>query len=76
MRILLPYIARLRHPLVFSILVALTAGLSPAIGVEFSASRTLCFLPFFVAAWLAKDRGWRDPSPGWPRLIRRRCRPA
>ena len=58
MRILLPYIARLRHPLVFSIAVALAAGLSPAIGVEFSASRTLCFLPFFVAAWLAQDHGW------------------
>jgi fucose 4-O-acetylase-like acetyltransferase len=58
MRILLPYIARLRHPLVFSIAVALAAGLSPAIGTGFSASRTLCFLPFFVAAWLAKDRGW------------------
>lgn len=58
MRILLPYIARLRHPLIFSVLVALVAGLSPMIGSEFSASRTLCLLPFFVAAWLAKDRGW------------------
>lgn len=58
MRILLPYIARLRHPLVASIALALAAGLSPSIGTPFSASRTLCFLPFFVAAWLAKDRGW------------------
>lgn len=58
MRILLPYIARLRHPLIFSIAVALAAGLSPAIGTQFSASRTLCFLPFFVAAWLGVDRGW------------------
>lgn len=58
MRILLPYFARLRHPLLWSIVLALAAGLSPAIGSEFSASRTLCFLPFFVAGWLAKDRGW------------------
>lgn len=58
MRILLPYLARLRHPLIWSIVLALAAGLTPAIGSEFSASRTLCFLPFFVAAWLAKDRGW------------------
>lgn len=58
MRILLPYIARLRHPLIASVVLALVAGLSPVIGTEFSASRTLCFLPFFVAAWLAKDRGW------------------
>ncbi|MGK0721732.1 acyltransferase family protein [Leucobacter sp. W1478] len=58
MRIVLPYIARLRHPLIFSVAVALVAGLSPAIGTQFSASRTLCFLPFFVAAWLGVDRGW------------------
>ena len=58
MRILLPYLARLRHPLVVSIVIALLAGLSPAIGTAFSASRTLAFLPFFVAAWLAVDRGW------------------
>lgn len=60
MRIALPYIARLRHPLIFSTAVALLAGLSPAIGTEFSASRTLCFLPFFVAGWLIRDRGWLD----------------
>ena len=60
MRIALPYIARLRHPLIFSIAVALIAGLSPAIGSEFSASRTLSFLPFFVAGWLIRDRGWLD----------------
>lgn len=58
MRILLPYVVRLRHPLLFSVALALVAGLSPAIGTQFSASRTLCFLPFFVAAWLGVDRGW------------------
>lgn len=58
MRILLPYIARLKHPLLFSIVVALLAGASPVIGTQFSASRTLCFLPFFVAGWLAQHRGW------------------
>lgn len=60
MRILLPFIARLRHPLAWSIALALLAGLSPSIGTEFSASRTLSFLPFFVAGWLIKDRGWLD----------------
>ena len=58
MRILLPYIVQLRHPLVFSVVLALAAGLSPAIGTQFSASRTLSFLPFFVAGWLAMNRGW------------------
>lgn len=58
MRILLPLIARLRFPLATSVIVALLAGFSPAIGAPFSASRTLCFLPFFVAGWIAKEHGW------------------
>lgn len=58
MRILLPYAARLRHPFIASVVIALAAGLSPAIGAEFSAQRTLCLLPFFVGAWLARERGW------------------
>lgn len=60
MRILLPYIAKLRHPLLFSVVLALGSGLLPAVGTAFSASRTLVFLPFFVAGWLIKDRGWLD----------------
>ncbi|WP_427870332.1 acyltransferase family protein [Leucobacter luti] len=58
MRILLPYLARLKHPLLVSIVLALASGLFPAVGSEFSASRTLTFLPFFVAGWLARERGW------------------
>lgn len=58
MRILLPYVAQLRRPLTVSVVVALIAGLSPAIGAEFSASRTLCLMPFFVAGWMARERGW------------------
>jgi fucose 4-O-acetylase-like acetyltransferase len=70
MRILLPYVARLRHPFVVSVVLALAAGLSPAIGTAFSAQRTLCLLPFFVGAWLARERGWFErerflrPGPG------------
>ncbi|MGJ0203262.1 acyltransferase family protein [Leucobacter sp. gxy201] len=60
MRLLLPYIARLRHPLVVSCVLALASGLSPVLGTEFSAARTLVFLPFFVLGWLARDRGWID----------------
>ena len=58
MRILLPYIAKLRHPLLFSIAAALLGPVLPAIGVDFSAARTLAFLPFFILAWLIRDRGW------------------
>lgn len=58
MRILLPFVAVLKHPLVFSLVIALIAGLSPVVGTQFSASRTLSFLPFFVFGWLARERGW------------------
>ena len=58
MRILLPFFAQLRHPLIASIVVALIAGVLPAVGTEYSASRTLCFLPFFMLGWLAKRDGW------------------
>lgn len=58
MRILLPYIALVKHPLLLSVGLALVAPLLPAIGVNFSAARTLAFLPFFVGAWLARERGW------------------
>lgn len=58
MRILLPFIAALKHPLIFSVVIALLAGLSPLVGTPFSAMRTLSLLPFFVFGWLAKERGW------------------
>jgi fucose 4-O-acetylase-like acetyltransferase len=60
MRILFPYIARLRHPLTCSVVIALLAGLSPEIGSEFSASRTLCLLPFFVLGWKLRSAGWSE----------------
>lgn len=58
MRVALPYIAKLRRPLLCSIVIALAAGISPAVGGDFSASRTLCFLPFFMLGWAAHERGW------------------
>lgn len=58
MRILLPFIAALKHPLIVSLIIALVAGLSPVIGTEFSVMRTMSFLPFFVFGWLAREHGW------------------
>lgn len=60
MRIIFPYIARLRYPLTTSVVIALLAGVSPTIGAEFSASRTLCLLPFFVLGWQLRERGWSE----------------
>lgn len=57
MRILLPYLAKLRYPLTVSIVVALGSGMIPDIGTAFSARRTLAFLPFFVVGWLIRERG-------------------
>lgn len=58
LRVLLPYVLRLRYPIITSVVIALAAGCSPAIGSDFSVSRTLCLLPFFVTGWLIRDRGW------------------
>lgn len=74
MRILLPYLAQLRHPLLVSIAIALAGGVIPVIGTEFSAARTLTFLPFFIAGWLARTRGWLDGD--WFTAPRRRLRAA
>jgi fucose 4-O-acetylase-like acetyltransferase len=57
MRVLLPYVATLPFPLIASIVVALGAGLISSIGTEFSASRTLALLPFFVLGWTLRRRG-------------------
>lgn len=57
MRALLPLLSRARFPVLLSFVIALAAGLSPEIGIDFSASRTLCFLPFFMVGWAARERG-------------------
>lgn len=57
MRVLLPYLALLRRPLVVSLVVALAVGMIPAVGQEFSVSRTLTLLPFFLLGWAIRQRG-------------------
>lgn len=52
----LPVINRLPYPLVISTALAVGAGLVPSIDYGFSLSRTLVYLPFFVAGNLY---GWR-----------------
>lgn len=66
-RLSLPLLATLRHPLLWAIGLALLAGLWPAAGYGWSLSRTLVFLPFFVAGHLwARGRGMRLPRIPWP----------
>jgi fucose 4-O-acetylase-like acetyltransferase len=62
-RISLPFLLATGYPLATACLLSLLAGIAPFAGYEWSLSRTLVFLPFFVAGhrWTA---GWglRLPS--------------
>lgn len=56
-RLMLPLLRRLPMPLAVSVIVALGAGLLPWVGYLFGLSRTLVFLPCFVAGHLTQ-RDW------------------
>jgi fucose 4-O-acetylase-like acetyltransferase len=67
-RLLLPVLAALRHPLLASVAVSLTAGYFAGAGAAFDSGRILGMLPFFVLGWLLEERGW-------PRVAGVLCRP-
>ncbi|MEU6156913.1 acyltransferase family protein [Streptomyces sp. NPDC047130] len=50
-RLLLPLVAQLRFPLATTTVVALGVGYLPEFGMQFSASRTLVYLPLFLLGW-------------------------
>jgi fucose 4-O-acetylase-like acetyltransferase len=56
-RLLLPVLSKIRFILPISVVVALAAGFMPAVTPNFSASRTLCFLPIFLLGWKLKEAG-------------------
>ncbi|HOC98723.1 MAG TPA: acyltransferase family protein [Myxococcota bacterium] len=56
----LPYVSRLRMALPISLLVGLAAGYSGSIGYFGSLSRTLVFMPFFLAGVVFKPRVLQD----------------
>ncbi|WP_426755412.1 acyltransferase family protein [Myxococcus sp. Y35] len=56
-RMLLPLLLRLPGPWVWAVALSLGAGLLPWVGYPFSLSRTLVFLPCFVAGYLM-PRHW------------------
>ncbi len=62
MRLALPYLARFRLAPLLTVVVALAAGLSASITTEFSASRTLALLPFFVLGWWLRTRRVGDAA--------------
>ncbi|SCK43965.1 Fucose 4-O-acetylase [Streptomyces sp. WMMB 714] len=58
-RMLLPYLAVLRYPLLTAMAAALAVGYLDDFTRLFSASRTVAFLPFFVLGWQLR-RGLAD----------------
>ena len=54
-RLVLPYLALLRWPLVWTILISVGAGYLPNIDSTFSLSRTLGLLPFFTLGWWLRE---------------------
>ncbi|MFE5402788.1 acyltransferase family protein [Streptomyces sp. NPDC056580] len=50
-RLLLPLVAQLRHPLPVTTAVALAVGYVEEFGLQFSASRTLVYMPLFYFGW-------------------------
>ncbi len=69
MRLLLPYLARIRWFGVIACLGALVVGLTDA-GPTFSLSRTFAFLPIFLLGWYARQAGLRERlTSAWARLV-------
>ncbi|MDR7112644.1 fucose 4-O-acetylase-like acetyltransferase [Microbacterium trichothecenolyticum] len=54
-RVVLPYLALLRWPLLWTIVISIGAGYLPNIGSTFSLSRTLGLLPFFTLGWWLRE---------------------
>ncbi|MGW0929712.1 acyltransferase family protein [Streptomyces sp. NPDC002644] len=50
-RLFLPLVVQLRFPLATTTVVALGVGYLPEFGMQFSASRTLVYLPLFYLGW-------------------------
>ncbi|WP_088186625.1 acyltransferase family protein [Desulfosporosinus sp. FKA] len=56
-QMLTPYIIRLKHPILLTIVLALVSGYTFHIGYFMSLSRTITFFPFFLIGFYAK-REW------------------
>lgn len=69
-RLVLPYLARMREPVLW--IVVLTAGIGvgywPNVDETFSLARALGLLPFFVLGWRAREWGLGDLWLGTHRL--------
>lgn len=54
-RLVLPYLALLRWPLLWTVVISIGAGYLPNVDSTFSLSRTLGLLPFFALGWWMRE---------------------
>ncbi|MDH6180514.1 fucose 4-O-acetylase-like acetyltransferase [Microbacteriaceae bacterium SG_E_30_P1] len=59
-RLVLPYLALLRWPLLWSVVLSIGVGYLPNVDSTFSLSRAIGLLPFFVLGWKLKEWGLVD----------------
>lgn len=59
-RLVLPYLALLRWPLLWTVVISIGAGYLPNLGSTFSLARTLGLLPFFTLGWWLSAHGIVD----------------
>ncbi|GAT72847.1 acyltransferase family protein [Microbacterium hydrocarbonoxydans] len=74
-RLVLPYLALLRWPLLWTVAISIGAGYLPNVDSTFSLSRTLGLLPFFTLGWWLREHDivarlrLLDFRPWWLRVI-------
>lgn len=74
-RLVLPYLALLRWPLLWTVIISVGVGYLPNVDSTFSLSRTLGLLPFFTLGWWLRDRDivarlrLLDRRPWWIRPV-------
>jgi len=72
-RLVLPYLALLRWPLLWTVIISIGVGYLPNVDSTFSLSRTLGLLPFFALGWWLRERDivarlrLLDVRPWWVR---------
>ncbi len=74
-RLVLPYLALLRWPLFWTVVISIGVGYLPNVDSTFSLSRTLGLLPFFAFGWWLRERDivarlrLLDFRPWWVRVV-------
>lgn len=59
-RLLIPLVVQLRYPLLVTLSAALAVGYFEEFGLQYSASRTVVYLPLFYLGWRLGRGDWRE----------------